>query len=193
MPQPCICPYRTLTRYLEVTESLCKTQTVLITTTYLTEVSGPTLVRWTREVMEASGIDVSYFKPYSVCSASTSKQEEMTGNLDIVLQMGNWRKSSTFFKFYLREVKYFSRTNKNKAITSTARTSCVLPHIPASPLRKKAKFYLAKARQKLLGRPCKVPYVEDAPGDQGYDKHDDNVTIVFGLQLPPQLLPLQVQ
>ena len=55
----------------------------------------------------------------------------------------------------------------------------MLPHIPALPLRKKAKFYLAKARQKLSGRPCKVPYVEDAPEDHGYD---DNVTTVFGTQ-----------
>ena len=51
------------------------------------EITTATLVRWIKEVLKLSGIDVTLFKAHSVRSASTSALYSRGANLSEILQM----------------------------------------------------------------------------------------------------------
>ena len=61
-----------------------------------------TVSGWLKQVMGAAGIDVQHFKGHSTRSASTSKAK--VGGLSVkdILHTANWKKASTFQKFYNR-------------------------------------------------------------------------------------------
>ena len=128
-------------------------QHVLITTTTFATVTFKTLARWTTSVRHTAGIDISYFKPYYMHSASTSKQAQISGNLEQVLKMDTWWQTSTISKYYLRQVKYFCHDERASGLNA----SDLAQTVPNFPLRKTTKFCLAKDKQNLLQRPCKVP------------------------------------
>ena len=119
-----VCPLRTLHTYIQESKKIRKTQTVFITTTKGTSVARATLACWTKSAMEKSGIDTSFFKPYSTRSAAVSKKaSQTTSSLESVLQMGNWSGTSAFFKFYLRRVKYFSWTHPKECRKTFSKAS----------------------------------------------------------------------
>ena len=83
-----------------------------------------TIAWWTKQTMECAGIDTEFFKPYSTRSAAVSKQaSDGTSSLKEVLKMGNWRGTSSFFRFYLCRVVYFC--HKHSAKNKTPRFSSI--------------------------------------------------------------------
>ena len=127
---------------------------MFITTTKGNSIARATLARWTKSAMEKSGINTSFFKPYSTRSAAVSKKaSQTTSSLESVLQMGNWRGTSSFFKFYLRRVKYFSRTHPKNAekpavklqLSSDSNAQNQYSLVPASPARRIANHSLCRA------------------------------------------------
>ena len=168
-----VCPYRTLLDYIRISEPLRRTRKLVIVTNGPdTVVSSATLNRWTRCVMHNARIDTSYFKPYSMCSAATSKASQTMSSLIEVLKMGNWKNTSTFFKFYLCKVKYFTHNETGNNLENQT----PMENVPASPLRIRARFALEKPKRKLRNVVGKVPYVELPPDQQGYDTDKDSYT-----------------
>ena len=104
-----VCPYRTLKKYIHAAEAVRNSRKVFVTTTKGTPVAPATMARWTKQAMESAGIDTDFFKPYSTRSAAVSKKASQgTSSLKDVLKMGNWRGTSSFFRFYLCRVVYFT-------------------------------------------------------------------------------------
>ena len=130
--------------------------------------------------MDNAGIDTLYFKPYSTHSATVSKTAALPQSLTKVLEMGNWKGTSTFYKFYLQRVKYFKRpgtlnklkctfctvsTNTNKTCHVTASHGLL---IPADPVHRFRKFSLHKVLSWKRGCSVAAPYVDLPLADQGY-------------------------
>ena len=165
---PYMCPYSTLTSYIQRSAAWRTSTKLFVTSTKGTAISAATLARWTKEIMTRARIDTTFFTPYSMHSAATSSAAKCTSSLSLVLQMGNWHSTSTFYKFYLRKVKYFNRkkTKKSKPKETVENDSChiwLVAHAPA-PL---PNVHLAYSLQAALSRHkkalVKLPYI-DAPG-----------------------------
>ena len=122
---------------------------LIVTTGAGTGITSTTLARWTKVIMTKSGIDTNYFKPYSTRAAATSNEAKKTGSLLSVFKMGSWKKSSTFFNFYLCKVKYFSRLDGN---TKEDYPLASANNVPASPLRKRANFTITRSKDRLRKR-----------------------------------------
>ena len=122
--------------YIKKTKNIRKSKNLLIVTNgHGTEIAGATLAKWTKEIMSKAGIDTKYFKPYSTCSAAVSKQASLTSSLTEVLGMGRWRRTSTFFQYYLHQVKYFTRLDKAEIPQGVTKKKM---RVPASPVLQKA-------------------------------------------------------
>ena len=165
-----VCPYRTVLHYISVTEKLRSSNQLLVTTTgKFSAVAQRTISGWTKKVMTAAGIDISYFKPYSTRSAAASDKARQTGSFTEVIKMGWWKNTSTFFQFYLRKVKYFTRDN------TTENDHSIGNNVPASPVRKRANHALAWSKKVRQKRVSQVPHTDLPPQQQGFDedKHSD--------------------
>ena len=149
--------------HIRDTSGLHKTNTLFVTTTASTPITCETLARWTRNVMQKLGIDISYFKPYSTRSASASKETAKSRDLIKVLELGKWQSTSTFFKYYLRKVKYFKRNTPPNSVTPTQSRG-----IPVDPVRKVARFALRRALRRRQSTHQKVPYTDIIPAEQGF-------------------------
>ena len=68
-------------------------------------ITSQTLSRWIRVVMERSGIDTRIFKPHSTRSAATSKAWGMKVPIEDILKKGGWSNSTTFAKYYKRDIE----------------------------------------------------------------------------------------
>ena len=66
-------------------------------------VSRSTIARWTKEGLSKSGVDTDIFTPHSTRAASTSKAAGRV-KLSTILKTAGWRRSSTFAKFYHKEI-----------------------------------------------------------------------------------------
>ena len=110
--------------------------------------------------MTKAGIDANYFKLYSTRAAAVFNAAKATGSLLQVLKMGSWKKSSTFFQFYLHKVKYFSRNNEE---SSEQNVLSSLSDVPASPLRKQANFAITQSKDRLRKKGHTEPHIELPP------------------------------
>ena len=63
-----------------------------------------TLARWVKCAMSLAGIDTKVFTAGSCRSASGSKATSMGVPLDTILKYGSWSQSSTFYRFYGRDI-----------------------------------------------------------------------------------------
>ena len=63
------------------------------------------MARWTKNIMNESGVDTKIFKPHSRRSASTSAATNAGVTIDNVLKQGNWTNASTFYKYYFKETE----------------------------------------------------------------------------------------
>ena len=133
------------------------------------------MARWTKSAMTAAGIDTSFFTPYSTCSAATSSAACHTRSLELVLKMGNWHTTGSFFNHYLRRVKYFSC---EKFHSPPCAYRCWNPvctsqphHIPADPAKVSASHSLLCHAQKIWSMRTrrKTPYLDLPPHQQGFD------------------------
>ena len=62
--------------------------------------SKDTISRWLKQVMTASGLDTSIFKPHSTRSAATAAAKVADVPLDEIMATAGWRTSSVFAVFY---------------------------------------------------------------------------------------------
>ena len=67
-------------------------------------VSRDTVSRWVKSVMDKAGINTVVYKPGSTRAASTSKAVQDGTPLDEILRLGGWSNTSTFNKFYRKEI-----------------------------------------------------------------------------------------
>ena len=182
-----VCLLSTLEKYIEVTKSTRKRPKVLIVTTGQgTPISASTLKRWTHTVMGKAGIDTEVFAAYSTRSAAISSASLHTGDLEKVMKMGTWKSTSTFFRYYLREVKYFNRKTNQEKIPDRGRACVQRPPINkiinarttlttkrsfsslSSAIRQRASFALRRAKMKLTTKHIPVPRIDLHPKDQGF-------------------------
>ncbi len=67
-------------------------------------VTSSTISRWIRNLMQASGIDISIFKSHSTRAASTSAATSLGVTVKDIMKTANWTSESTFKKFYLKPI-----------------------------------------------------------------------------------------
>lgn len=103
VPDKRVCVYTTMLHYLDRTKDRRGDITGLLLTTKppIKLASRDTLRRWTRDVMQAAGIDLSLFSPHSTRSASSSKAA-LKLPMSTILSTVGWTSESTFAKYYKR-------------------------------------------------------------------------------------------
>ena len=70
--------------------------------------STQTLKWWICDVMQASGVDMTVFHPYSTRAASASKTAFTSGSLKAAMDKGHWYTTYAFYRHYLRKVTLFT-------------------------------------------------------------------------------------
>ena len=108
-----LCPVETLRRYVKATRSIrpaipsSKLDPLFIS--YVKPhkpISVPSLARWLRSLLKASGVNSDIFKAHSVRGASTTAAANCNCNVPLseILKMADWSSPSTFQKFYYKPV-----------------------------------------------------------------------------------------
>jgi integrase len=103
---PKLCPINCLSSYLTRTEGFCSDQDGLfLTLSKPHRLSRPnTLAKHLKRVLGAAGVDTNQFSAHSFRSASTSKALAVGVSIEDILARATWSSSSTFCKFYAREI-----------------------------------------------------------------------------------------
>ena len=102
-----LCVYNALTEYLSRTKDLRKSEDRLFIS-YIKphkRVSRDTIRRWLHNTMKDAGINIEKFGPYSTRSASASKAAKLNIPIDHIMRTAGWSRSSTFEKFYHKQVE----------------------------------------------------------------------------------------
>ena len=106
-----LCPVETLRYYLKATRSFrpvipsSKPDPLFIS--YVKPhkpISAPSLARWLRSLLKASGVNSHIFKAHSVRGAATTAAANSNVPLSEILKMADWSSASTFQKFYYKPV-----------------------------------------------------------------------------------------
>ena len=106
-----LCPVETLRCYLKATRTIrpaipsSKPDPLFIS--YVKPhkpVTAPSLARWLRSLLKASGVNSDVFKAHSVRGASTTAAANSNVPLSEILKMADWSSPSTFRKFYYKPV-----------------------------------------------------------------------------------------
>ena len=100
-----LCVTNTLCSYLEKTKSRRGSELLFISFQKpYKAVSGDTIQRWIKVVIEKAGIDTSVFKPHSTRAASTSAAKAAGVSMDEILSQAGWSNCATFKTFYNKPV-----------------------------------------------------------------------------------------
>ena len=83
-------------------------------------VASSTIARWLRTVLEDAGVDVSTFRAHSTRGAATSAAAATGISTDVILKTADWRRASTFRRFYLRDTPSTAAQVFQQAVLSTA-------------------------------------------------------------------------
>ena len=104
-PDRRLCVVTVLKEYLQRTLDIRGTTKQLLLTTRASfkGVSRDTIRKWSKEVLEKSGIDLTIFNPHSTRSASTSKAASKV-HLDTILETAGWSNATTFGKCYKKRM-----------------------------------------------------------------------------------------
>lgn len=100
-----LCVVATIVNYLSRTKSIRGEITGFFITTKppIKLAARDTLRRWTKNIMQAAGIDLTIFSPHSTRSASSSKAALKLPLSTIISTIG-WAKESTFTKHYQKPI-----------------------------------------------------------------------------------------
>lgn len=115
-----ICVLTCLKEYLNRTRGLRISNKLFISTqSPHSGVSKDTLSRWIRLILTKSGIDTNIFKAHSTRSASCSSAVR---NIDVwhVLRTAEWKRESTFARFYKKPTESSSESFANAVLSSKA-------------------------------------------------------------------------
>ena len=66
--------------------------------------SSSTVSKWIKEALKLAGTDVSIFKGHSTRAASSSKAIKVGLCLSDILARGSWSSSSTWQRFYNKQI-----------------------------------------------------------------------------------------
>ena len=101
-----LCVVCHLRKYLELTSDLRGTEKQLFIALNKPHkaVSVDTLSRWTKSMLQKSGIDITTFSTHSTRSASTSKGFDMGIPISEILAAASWTNAKTFAMFYNKPI-----------------------------------------------------------------------------------------
>jgi hypothetical protein len=97
-----LCPFHTLTYYLNVVRRVRLTRSVFISYVTYKSVTTSTIARWLKSVLVLSGIDISKFSAHSFRGASVSSALSNGCTLQKILNAADWSSDKNFRKFYSR-------------------------------------------------------------------------------------------
>ena len=150
--QPEICPYTSLSYYIKRTQEARFTNSLFIVTNGQgTAASSTTLARWATTVMQESGIDTKIFKVHSTRAASMSAAHAQFMPLSQILHLGKWKVSSTFYKYYCRDIDHFRKTDTVK----------IMDTIKAAHIKRVSEAVTEKYRTQVRNR--KLPIKKQIP------------------------------
>jgi hypothetical protein len=119
-PDPKLCIYTYLTKYLKITMPLRHTSQLLISFQKPNRgVSTDTISRWAKIVMAQAGVDTSIFKSHSTRAASTSAAQRGGALLEDIMITAGWSKASTFAKFYNKPILNKANLKFQSAVLSS--------------------------------------------------------------------------
>ena len=79
-------------------------------------VTSQRVAYWIKELLELAGVDTSEFGAHSVRGASTTAALKKGVGLDLILQVADWSKNSTFRQFYYRPAQTNPAMEFGKAV-----------------------------------------------------------------------------
>ena len=99
-PDPKLCPLSTLKEYIQKTKPLRNSAKQLLISFIQAHkaVSRDTILRWTKDVLNLSGIDITTFTAHSTRAATASKANAKDVLLDMILNTIGWASAETFSK-----------------------------------------------------------------------------------------------
>ena len=101
---PRICAASALVEYMRRSSQLrpSTVQALFLTSTKpYRAATAQTLCRWTKEVLQECGLDISIFSAHSTRHASTSTARKSDVDLNVIFRAAGWTsQSSTFARFY---------------------------------------------------------------------------------------------
>ena len=107
-----LCLVETLCYYLKATRSFCPVipsskpdPLFILCVKPHKPISAPSLARWLRSLLKASGVNSDIFKAHSVHGASTTAAANSNVPLSEILKMADWSSASTFQKLYYKPVR----------------------------------------------------------------------------------------
>lgn len=106
-PNNMMCVVSCLDVYLERSKSWRSDNQTQLLLSHLrphNEVKTSTIANWVKLVLQRAGIDVKVFQAHSCRSASTSKAKVLGLSLEDILKRGQWTQSSTWQKFYNKDI-----------------------------------------------------------------------------------------
>lgn len=117
--EPLLCPVRVVKRYLLATTPQRKysDQLLLSTKPPYQEVSRDSISRWTKNVLQWSGVDTSRFKAHSTRGASTSKACALGIDVNLLLRQASWKSAETFGRFYNKTIERVDESLAHRIIS----------------------------------------------------------------------------
>ena len=98
-PDENLCVVRTLSAYVQRTQSVQNKELFLITQKPHKPASKSTVASWIKLALKLSGVDMSVYSAHSTRGASTSAAASKVP-VDTILRTAGWKKECTFQKFY---------------------------------------------------------------------------------------------
>lgn len=109
LDKPSICPATTLKDYLQVTNEIRPENVPNLFLTFKRPYRGATaqsISRWIKQVLCASGVDVTTFSAHSTRHAATSSAHRAGLSIDAIRKAAGWTAASqTFAKYYCRAIR----------------------------------------------------------------------------------------
>ena len=100
-PDQRLCIVRYIKAYIARTKDIRQSQQLFISFRKpYAPVQKGTIAHWVKAILELAGVDTTIFQGHSVRAASCSKAARQGVPLQVIMNHGGWRSSSTFQKFY---------------------------------------------------------------------------------------------
>ena len=104
-PEPRLCPCISLQEYLKRTLSLRSDDLFISWAKPHKFVTANTISRWLKLTLARAGIDVKVFTAYRMRSGASSAAAEAGVSIGTILKTAGWSNSSTFCKYYRKQVE----------------------------------------------------------------------------------------
>lgn len=105
--EPNLCIVRHLRLYIQMTESLRSNGIDDLLISYVKPhrpISGDTLSRWIKNILQECGVDLKCFSSHSTRSASSSSLASHGVPIEFILKSVGWSSAQTFAKFYNKPI-----------------------------------------------------------------------------------------